>query len=164
MSKKEQERLHSIKQIRASKQFYLDAEECVECKRLGSIELAAEIAWLNGEDYSTEKNEADLIIEFNMAYLALANHRKIHHKARVLGAADMSNEFTRIILPDGTGREVNCQKLFVGERIQPGDIKEWPALGNYTVYRVDHDRTYTSPAGNKSKPQTTVPITHVFVA
>lgn len=75
----------------------------------------------------------------------------------------MSNRFTRIILPDARGREVTCQALNVGERILPGDIKEWPELGNYTVYRVSQD-TYTSPAGHALKPQTTVPCTLVYVA
>ena len=71
--------------------------------------------------------------------------------------------FTRIILPDGNGREVHCQKLYVGERILPGDVAEWPALGNYTVVHVS-DESYTSPQGNKSKPSETVPCRFVQVA
>jgi hypothetical protein len=75
----------------------------------------------------------------------------------------MSNLYTRIILPDGTGRNVNCQVFNVGQLINPGDVKEWPELGNYSVYRVISGLTYTSPAGNKNKPSTTVPIVHVLV-
>lgn len=70
---------------------------------------------------------------------------------------------TRIILPDGTGREVWCRPFKVGDHINSGDIKEWRGLGGYSVYDV-RKGTYTSPAGNKSRPQFSCTIYHVLVS
>ena len=51
--------------------------------------------------------------------------------------ADMtqSTDFTRIILPDGSGRTVTGQLgLVPGMTINRGDIAEWPELNGWKVY------------------------------
>lgn len=46
-----------------------------------------------------------------------------------------STDFTRIVLPDGTGRTLTGQLGFqVGEKIHKGDVAEWPELNGWTVY------------------------------
>ena len=47
----------------------------------------------------------------------------------------LSSTFTRIVLPDGTGRTLSGQLGFqIGETIHKGDVAEWPELNGWRVY------------------------------
>lgn len=50
----------------------------------------------------------------------------------------MAIQFTRLILPDGTGKTlVGEMPIHLGNKITSHTIPDWPSLSGYTVSRID---------------------------